>query len=560
MTKHTEPKSMLSDRGYHWRGLGGWNLYFLLKLALLWYGYLNFHPFANLVFLAFLLFPLPSSHLHRLRNWLALPIGLALFYYDTWLPGLNSIIHQRAMWSHFSAPYVLELARRFINWNMIGAALVIGVAYLFLAQWLRITTFTIAALLWVNLGALGVPQLSLSADAREAQSSVTTRQEMASVSAGMTAAESSTADIPPQSAPPSNQNLNDWLNRFYASEQQRQTHFPTVLPAGSQPFDLLILNICSLSWSDLQAVGLQDHPLWKRMDILFSNFNSATAYSGPAAIRIMRASCGQPSHKALYSPVSTQCDLMTNLARLGFRQELALDHSGVFGDYLQHLRQYGNIQAPLSANTGLPSELTAFNGEPITNDLALLQRWLSNTEQQGDVRSASFINLIPLHDGNRFLGSHQGADFKPRAQDLLDQLNSFLTELEKSGRRVMVMIVPEHGAAVVGDKMQMAGLRDIPSPAITHVPVGIIFSGMKAPAPTAPVIVSQPSSYLALSELVARTLDGKIFSQHSVDWQALVQHLPQSAVVSENDNAIVMMYQGKPYVRLNGGDWVPYPQ
>ncbi|STD50416.1 cellulose synthase operon protein YhjU [Edwardsiella tarda] len=83
---------------------------------------------------------------------------------------------------------------------------------------------------------------------------------------------------------------------------------------------------------------------------------------------------------------------------------------------------------------------------------------------------------------------------------------------------------------------------------------------MKAPAPTAPVIVSQPSSYLALSELVARTLDGKIFSQPSVDWQALVQHLPQSAVVSENDNAIVMMYQGKPYVRLNGGDWVPYPQ
>ncbi|MEY5259199.1 hypothetical protein WI601_12745, partial [Salmonella enterica subsp. enterica serovar Corvallis] len=28
----------------------------------------------------------------------------------------------------------------------------------------------------------------------------------------------------------------------------------------------------------------------------------------------------------------------------------------------------------------------------------------------------------------------------------------------------------------------------------------------------------------------------------------------------ENANAVVIQYQGKPYVRLNGGDWVPYPQ
>ncbi|WP_440310645.1 hypothetical protein, partial [Klebsiella pneumoniae] len=27
-----------------------------------------------------------------------------------------------------------------------------------------------------------------------------------------------------------------------------------------------------------------------------------------------------------------------------------------------------------------------------------------------------------------------------------------------------------------------------------------------------------------------------------------------------NSNAVVIQYQDKPYVRLNGGDWVPYPQ
>ncbi len=34
----------------YWRGLGGWNFYFLVKFALLWAGYLNFHPMLNLVF------------------------------------------------------------------------------------------------------------------------------------------------------------------------------------------------------------------------------------------------------------------------------------------------------------------------------------------------------------------------------------------------------------------------------------------------------------------------------------------------------------------------------
>ncbi|MCR3986170.1 cellulose biosynthesis protein BcsG [Aeromonas caviae] len=35
---------------------------------------------------------------------------------------------------------------------------------------------------------------------------------------------------------------------------------------------------------------MMDHPLWKHFDIVFKNFNSATSYSGPAAVRLLRAS------------------------------------------------------------------------------------------------------------------------------------------------------------------------------------------------------------------------------------------------------------------------------
>ena len=45
---------------------------------------------------------------------------------------------------------------------------------------------------------------------------------------------------------------------------------------------------------------------------------------------------------------------------------------------------------------------------------------------------------------------------------------------------------------------------------------------MKAPHEGAPIIiVDQPSSYLAVSELVVRALDGKMFSEDSVNWQQL---------------------------------------
>ena len=120
--------------------------------------------------------------------------------------------------------------------------------------------------------------------------------------------------------------------------------------------------------------------------------------------------------------------------------------------------------------------------------------------------------------------------------------------------------MPEHGGALKGDKMQVSGLRDIPSPSITNVPTAVKFFGMKAPHEGAPIIIDQPSSYLAVSELVVRALDGKMFSEDSVNWQQYVANLPQSAAVSENANAIVIQYQGKPYVQLNGGSWVPYPQ
>ncbi|HBT31230.1 cellulose biosynthesis protein BcsG [Erwinia persicina] len=534
----------------NWRGLGGWNFYFLLKFALLWFGYLNFHALTNLVFLAWLLMPMPSLRLHRLRHGLSIPIGIALFWHDTWLPGLQTLLSQGGQLAGFSADYLLDLTTRFINWQMVGGAFVLLVLYLFIAQWIRVTVVVSLFLLWVNVVNLAGPAFSL----------LPARETAPPAAANVTpAAKKETVSGMEETLPPTSANLTAHLNAFYNSEKQRITPFPDALPADAAPFDILVINICSLAWSDIEFARLREHPLWQHFDVVLNNYNSATGYSGPAGIRLLRASCGQSSHSDLYKPADERCYLFDNLAKLGFKQQLMLDHPGVFGGYLQELREDGNLQAPLMSQAGIKPELTSFDGEPVFNDAQLMQRWLDDRQKSSDTRSATFYNLIPLHDGTRDLGSSKTAAWQPRAKLLFDQLDEFLTNLEKSGRRVMVLVVPEHGAALEGDRMQMSGLRDIPSPSITHVPVGIKFVGMKAPHAGKPLDVSTPTSLLAVSELISRVVDGQVFNAANVNMATLTADLPQTPVISENDNAVVMMYQGKPWIRLNGGDWVAYP-
>ncbi len=265
MTKNSNTKNNIADLWHYWRGLGGWNFYFLLKFALLWFGYLNFDALSNLIFLAFLLFPLPNARLHRWRNWIAIPIGIGLFYHDTWLPGINSIMSQGSQLAGFSASYLLDLVNRFINWKMIGAGFVMLVGYLFISQWIRITVFVVGALVWLNVLQIAGPAISLVPDTA---SNSTATAPAANANTGSTSA-AATGDLPAQTAPPDSKNLAAYLDAFYASEKQRQTQFPAALPTDAQPFDLLIINICSLAWSDVDSIGLQDHPLWKHFDILF---------------------------------------------------------------------------------------------------------------------------------------------------------------------------------------------------------------------------------------------------------------------------------------------------
>jgi cellulose synthase operon protein YhjU len=520
-----------------WRGLGAWNFYFLAKFLLVAVGMLDFQALPNLLFAAFLLVPLPGRWLRVGRQVVAVPLGVALFYHDTWLPPFRRLLEQPGVLD-FSWDYLLELMARFINWNLMGALVLLLVGYLFLRHWLRLSTLSLVGLAWLAVG--GLPALS----------PVGSQQVVAS-----------SAATAPTAAVADNATLNAWLERFFASERERVTAFPAV-KQDEQPFDLLVINVCSLAWDDLTAVGLHENALFSRMDVIFDQFNSATSYSGPAAIRMLRASCGQSSHSGLYQPAPEQCLLFENLAKLGFQSQTLLNHSGRFDNFIGDITSQHMPQPGLSI-TDFPRALVSFDGSPIAGDLDVLQGWWSKRRSSDAQHVSLFYNTISLHDGNRIVtadGGTRAADYATRTSRLFGDLGKFLDELEGSGRRVVVAIVPEHGAALHGDRMQLSGMREIPTPSITHVPVGLKFIGMGQHARAEPLKVASPTSFLALSELVSRVYAG-LGAGQTLDLPSLLTDLPTTERVSETSGAQVIDFQGRTYMRLQGQpDWQPVPK
>lgn len=524
-----------------WKGLGIWNVYFVLKFALAAFGYINLDFLGNALLMAWLLLPIDRRALRILRGGLGFVAAVVLIYSESWLPGIESIMANKAGITGFSLLYVTELAIDFINPQMVGWGLLALLLYFLLRNYLRLTFFTIVYF----LGAVTFPFV----------------QSLLPEDAPVQVAGTATSTQAPTTGKVKSDDLKavgEWYSAFIDYERERRATMPQGLSEKDTPFDILLLSICSLSNDDLAASQLDTHPVFNRFNIRFDEFNSATGYSGPALLRLLNGACGQPSHNDLYGERRTECEVMTRLGTLGYTQRLLMDHSGEYDNFLQSLRDKAGVTAPLD-NTKFPLRYMGFDDEEISDSLAVLRHWQRTQARSKDRRTVTLMNFIALHDGNRLPGRGRSEPFKPRAKRMFDDLNTFMNELERSGRKVMLVIVPEHGAAVRGDKIQAPRLRDIPNLRITQVPVMVKFFGLKG-LPTEAIHVTGNTSYLALTSLIGKTLETDYFGKQggSVPLEDLVKDLPQTNPVSENGQAQVLKYKDRQYVRMNGGEWKPY--
>ena len=409
------------------------SLYFLIKTGLFYTHYIGFHWLLNLLLALVVFWPMALGRARQVRLALAWPAALVLLYHDSYLPTPARVWSQMEALRGFSGEYMLELLGRVINPVALGALAALIVVYWLLSRWLRFSSLAFVGILSVPL--------------------------VAAVSPGSASAPVPLATSTAQGAAPAAALVSDpesELQAFYATESQRHLAFPKT--GSAPPFDVIVLHVCSLSWDDLDFVKERNAPLLKRFDVLFSNFNSAASYSGPATYRVLHGNCGQPSHTRLYKGADPQCYTFPSLEQAGFKVNGLLNHNGIYDSFAKILEVEGGLQGKLVSNKEAPVQMQSFDGSPIYDDFGLLSKWWTQRQASGAAPVALYYNSISLHDGNRVPGvsSRSSLDtYKPRLTKLLSDFDRFLSLLEATGKPVVVVLVPEHGASLRGDKVQI---------------------------------------------------------------------------------------------------------
>jgi cellulose synthase operon protein YhjU len=510
-----------------------WNLYFIFKLCLYGAGHLNPLWMANISFALALALTSPIRHraLRIARHIVGLAIGIPLLYHEAKVPPLSRLVETFSALESFSLRYWLEILPRFVPPALLALAAVAVALYFVVNRWLRVATFVVLALiawpLWNSIGlALTPPQAGAGTGAR-----------------------STFADAPIDH--------NAALAAFRTREAQREVTFGHLAADPNAQFDIIVLHICSLSWDDLDVSKARDNPMLSHFDYLFSNFSSASSYSGPAAIRVLRASCGQESHADLYKDAPKPCYLLSELAQAGYTPQILFNHDGQFDNFLHIVKE--NIGVPgtrIVSNDNARVAMHAFDGSPVRDDYATLAGWYANrAETPGPV--ALYYNTISLHDGNRLVGNERLTSvesYPQRVNTLMNEIDAFADMVAKSSRRAAIVVVPEHGAALRGDNDQVAGLREVPSPRIIHGPVGVRLVGLPADHGTTTVI-STPTSFLALAQLLSNLVSNSPFKP-GVALSQYAAGLPETQMVGENEGTVVMKTASGYAVKTPDGIWL----
>ena len=512
--------------------MGFWSFYFLIKTFLYFGNYFNFHFTANALFAAGLIFSNSHPILKWVRKYLSIPIGFALFYFDSPLPPIRSVLPKLSQIQEFSFQYYLELITRVVQWEFMVAFAALLLLYYLLSKKLRMTTL---ALLAMSCTLLPLKNHQVGGYVKNKDGNFI----------GM----------------PSDTELSETLSGFFDEESIR-TSFEDSQIKTKPDFDIIFISICSLSWDDLNYVKEESNPLFKRFNYLFTDFNTAASYSGPSIIRLLRGSTGQEIQKDLYKAPLDDSLIFRHLSNAGYQTQLAMNHDGKFGDLLKEIRSFGGLKAPLFDNKTTTPYLKGFDGSQIYDDYSVLSAWWDQRIKSSNQPVALFYNSITLHDGNRSPDGkleNSVETYSRRLSKLLKDIDRFYTQVNNSGRRAVIVFIPEHGAAIRRDKNEIIGLRELPSPAVTKVPVGLMLAGKNGGTNMISYRIPDQTSYLALSELLFRLVKSSPFETLLPGkLNTYSNELPSTRFVAENEDLVIMRYGSSYFFHSNDINWTPF--
>lgn len=505
--------------------MGLWASYFFAKGALHFAGYLHVSVWWNLLFAALLIAPTPDHWSRRravvvARSAIHVAIAIALLWHDSWLPPLSEAVRFVANGGLPTGTFVVEFLLDSINPWIVGAGIALVGITAVAGRYVRLTPLVLALLFIIGLQAWTTP--------KEA--------------------------------------MDQKVKSFLAEESKRVVTFPA---AGEQSpaFDIVFLHVCSLSWDDLREVGMENAEFFRQFDFLLTNFNSATSHSTNAVLRLLRSTCGQTAQEALYRKTNPDCYLFDVLRANGYSTSFAMNHSGEYMQLNQNVQDWGHAGTPIEIDA-LPIRAYDFDGSALRADYDVLEQWFRLREQSDAKRAVLLYNTITLHLGGQPVDvSERPRDNRARyallVQTLFDELERFFSLLEASARHTVVVLIPEHGAAIRGTKFQASGLREIPFPSITTVPVGIRLIGPEwfTGAHPRQQVIDRPTSYLAITTLLADLMARSALAINDADARLMAEHIPPEDFVSENEGAIVIRDGGRYFMkhRAPHAQWTELP-
>ncbi|MBI3794154.1 MAG: cellulose biosynthesis protein BcsG [Nitrospinae bacterium] len=500
-----------------------WGFYFLVKIALYYKGVLQLDAPWNLAFAIFLLIPHPKL-LAKLRvarfarGAVNVVLGLSLLWHDSWLAPLRDTIHFIRQQGLPSPEYILGHLLNFFTLEttmpvLIGAIIcVVADRYVKLVPVAVVVVIVIGGIQFYGKSKMDVKEVSAMEDS------------------------------------------------FFDYESSRVVNFQKP-KLGEIDFDIIFIHVCSLAWDDMKLIEMGNAKFFDQFHYRFTNFNGVTTYSGPAALRILRAPCGQTRHIDLYNKGLEECYSMETLKKLGFETYFAMNHNGKYGGFLEEVSGNGHVVAPLLSNAGLLVDKKMFDGSPLVEDYSALANWWKVREKQAKhAPAALYYNTVTLHDGVTWAGMPGLPTTPQRYKEFLSKLFADVTKffglLSASGKNFVVVFIPEHGVALRGSAIQTPGLRDIPLPSITSLPVAIKFIGPKYnDVPVHGAEVSKPISYLAVAHQLKYFIEHNPFAG-SFNKKAVVEELPTTDFVSENESARIILVDGRYYYQGKDKKWV----
>jgi cellulose synthase operon protein YhjU len=504
--------------------MGLWASYFFAKGALYFAGYIPLSVGWNLLFAALLTIPTPERFARArvvviTRGLAHVVIAIALLWHDSWLPPLKDAVGFVAMGGLPTPEFVSDFLFGSINLWIVGTVAVLLVATAAAHRYVRMTPVVAVLLLIIGVREFTTPKEAM-----------------------------------------------DRVVRAFLTDEAKQVTTFSHQDESAPPFDLVFLHVCSLSWDDLRDVGLENAPFLKQFDYVLTNFNSVTSHSTIAALRLLRSTCGQTSQDALYQRGNRECYTLDSLRGAGFQTWFALNHTGEYMGFKRDVQTWGHADAPLDIDD-LPISQYDFSGGAMRADAAVLDRWLAVRERSGAQRAALYYNTTTLHIGSRRVEdpvvarSNEDA-YRNNAGILFDDLDRFFARLASAGRDTVVLLVPEHGAALRGTKLQPAGLREVPLPRITNVPVAVKLIGHRPPVGARPQrVINTPTSYQSLAVLVAEFLNRSPFEDPAWAQGPPAVQMPEIPFLAENEGVRVIQTGPDFFVKqgLRNDQWIKLP-